>query len=175
MCRKYTKILFLYPFSHELLFMPHLITAIYDIYIGEYDIKTWKLAFNLAVPFDNLTLWGWFLNWFLLFNMGIGYSISLISTMTNFMCGCIYVMAICENFNLIMTSIDDDIDKFRTERNVFELRKIHRNIHEKLIEAVVIHVKVLEWVDLELHFSKWVINSSLNHLFKHFQNGGRYK
>lgn len=143
-CRKYTETMFLYPYVHETMFLPSLITAIYDIYRGEYSIETWRFAFSLEAPFDTTVLLGWFLEWFLqCMFMGIGYSFGLLTALTYFMSGCLYVMAICEHFEWQMNSVNDDVNRYQNEINVLKLPKIKQQIHLKLIKAVKIHIKTL--------------------------------
>lgn len=143
-CRKFTKILFRYPFAHLSSFSPSLIGALYHIYFGEYNVESWQLPFLLAVPFDTTVLWGWCLEWLIQVNTAIGYSVTLVSTTSYFVSGCLYVMGICDHFDLLIASVNDEVDRFRKEKNLLELQRISRNIREKLVHALVIHVKALE-------------------------------
>lgn len=153
MCQKYTNIFFHYPYAHLSLFCPSLITAIYGILVGKYDVESWQLPFILALPFDTTVFWGWCLEWLMQFNMAVGYSLSTVSTSSYFISGCLYVIAICDHFELLINSVSHEVDRLREKNNLQQQQSISRNIHERFVKAVVIHVKALEWVEIEFVFS----------------------
>lgn len=144
MCQRYTKNMAYYNFIHLTLFLPSLLFAIYNILIGDYDVSTWDLPFNIAVPFDGHVFWGWCLKWFIQINMAFAYAVCLVTATSYFLCCCLYINAICDHFNVLMDTVNEEVKLYREAAHPLELRKFSQKIKDKLVKAVAIHVKVLE-------------------------------
>lgn len=132
-CRKFTTIMSYYVFAHQSIVMASLCYSIYCICIGNWDTSTFVLAFNIVVPFNTRHLFGWYIQWLIQLCMSISYVLCVVSVTSYFVCCCFYVQAICDHFNLLIDSIDQN-DEPCAER-----------IQEtKMTEAIEIHVKVFE-------------------------------
>lgn len=143
-CRKFTKIMCVYTCFLQTAFVTAFVHAIYDICNGKFDTSMWDLPFNLVVPFNAKTVQGWFIEWFFQFNVGNCYLISNFIPTTYFACFCNYIVAICKHFDLLLKSIQRDVDRLHLEETLQEQQQLWRNIKEKLNQAVEVQVKIHE-------------------------------
>lgn len=145
-CRLYTKNMTYYHYMHQTMFVPHLFYAIYNVSVNNYDVSTWTLPFNIVVPFNDRAFSGWCLKWFIQFHMALCYAICLVSTTSYFLCCCMYISAICDHFDVLMGSVQEQVDRYRETSLPLEQSKITQNLKDNLIKAVQIHVKSFEYV-----------------------------
>lgn len=132
-CQKFTKWFFYYVFAHQSIVMASLCYSFYCIFVGNRDTSTFVLAFNIVVPFDTRHLFGWYVQWLIQLSMSISYVLSVVSVTSYFVCCCLYVQAICDHFNLLINSIDQNGEPYD--------ERIQKT---EMIEAIEIHVKVFE-------------------------------
>lgn len=137
-CRKFTKIMTYYVLLHQSIVMACLFYSIYCITVGNLDTSTWVIAFNIVVPFDTQSLFGWYLQWLIQLSMSISYVLSVVSVTSYFVCCCFYIQTICDHFDMLVKSIE------QKDGEIGE-----RTQEKKIIEAIEIHVKVFEYVLFE--------------------------
>lgn len=160
-CRKYTKIIVNYVFSHQTMIMCSLLYSVYCICHGNFDTSTWPLIFNMVVPFDTSTIWGWYLLWFLQFNIGLSYALCVVSVASYFMSCCFYITSICDDFKFLMRSINTNIKLNQNEKNPREHEKNSRKIQNQMHKLVELHVKMYEIFKMVAYINNGTIFSLL--------------
>lgn len=143
-CRKYTTIFTFYILWNETSFVASLFYSFYCVWCGNYDTSTWPLPFNILVPFDTTSLWGWYLLWFVQFSMGLSYTGCLTAITSYFMSCCLYICAICDHFDFLCDSIMNDVDRNRIEKDQQKYRVRHQQIEEKIGRMIKVHDKIYE-------------------------------
>lgn len=141
-CRHFMKFFFGFVCSQSSLFLIELLRAIVDICMGNTDTSAWKLLFNLFVPFDTVSIFGWLLYWLFQWTTAVSYVLSVVLTTTHFMCFCYYIFAICDHFDLLI-----DLFHFDSEQSGSDLRsypEMWRNSMKKLQHAIELHVQIYE-------------------------------
>lgn len=141
-CRKYTKIIGCYPL--KLMFVASFIYSIVCISRGNRDTSTWILPYTLSVPFDTRSIFGWYCLWFIESNIGVTYAFIMITISTYFVCCCFYIGCICDHFDFLIYSLNEHVEKIRTEENFFKFRHKYRQMKDKLAQAITIHTKLFE-------------------------------
>lgn len=106
-----------------------IIPFLLNIFMGDADPSVWNLPANTAVPFNTQSIFGWLLTYFYQSNMSLIYFVYLIITTTHFACCCYYIIAICDHFEQLITSIQAD--------------SMHK-ADEKFQRAIQLHVKIYE-------------------------------
>lgn len=141
--RKYSKIVTIAVLVYDQSF--YLLTFIYSIYwilTGNSDISNWPVLYEVSVPFDTKTIYGWYLQ--LLIPACVDffyYSCWLLST-TQFIGWCIYIVAICEHFASIMQTVEANVEENRHEKNSRKFRETSAKINAQIREAIEIHVQI---------------------------------
>lgn len=143
-CRKYTKIIAYYVFFNQTAYMMVLISPIYSIAIGNINPSNWKLMYDLILPFDKSQLFGWFVHYFAQFNVGLTYSLILVSVTSYFVCCCFYIDSTCEHFDILINSIRNSIQFNDTEDETMKVSANWRKVKQQLSEAVNLHVDIFE-------------------------------
>lgn len=110
------------------------------IYIGRFNTSSWPHLFNFAVPFDARSVLGWYLLWFIQFNVDFLHVFCMVFISSYFICCCYYVEGICEHFNFVMQSIKRAVDENDVEKTAEKCQKIR----QKITEAVKIHVEIFQ-------------------------------
>lgn len=142
-CRKFIRTMLYYIAFHEWTFVAALIYAIYSICTGNTDTSTWNLPLNLIVPFNTQPIWGWYLKWFFELSSGFAYALCNIIPTTYFVCSCLYIVAICNHFEMVIESIGHEVGPIQNE----ESQENHQEkafVQENLLKSIHIHVNVLE-------------------------------
>lgn len=143
-CRKYTKIIAYYVFFNQTAYMMVLISPIYSIAIGNINPSDWKLMYDLILPFDKNQLWGWFLHYFAQFNVGLTYSLILVSVTSYFVCCSFYIDSTCEHFDILINSIRNSIQFNDTEDETMKVSANWNKVRQQLSEAINLHVDIFE-------------------------------
>lgn len=141
-CRKCTKIIAFYPLI--MMFVAAAFYSIYCILTGNLDTTTWILPYKLSVPFDTRTIHGWYCLWFIQTNVGISYSVVMVTISTYFACCCFYIDGICEHFDYLIHSINQHMESNGEMENASLIRKMILNMKITLSEAVIVHNKIFE-------------------------------
>lgn len=109
--RNFTKKMFYYGCFQISTFSTSLLQPIFEICMGNIDISTWNLPFNVATPFDMKTILGWLLTWFFQVNVSIAYGLCMILMTTGFVGSCNYIVSICNHFELLINSMHSDTEQ----------------------------------------------------------------
>ncbi|XP_055304972.1 putative odorant receptor 85d [Sitodiplosis mosellana] len=152
-CRKYTQIIWYYFILHELLWPFAFLYPFYCIYKGQHDTSKWFLPFSLWVPFSTESIFGWYLMWFIQFNMSIVYITVILSATAYFVSCAVYIIAICDHFELQFKSLKEDENKNRNQSS--------RQHQIKIKKAIDIHVNVYEVFRILAEINSGVIFSLL--------------
>lgn len=143
-CQKYTAIFICYILWNECGFVGTLIYSMYCILTGDYDASKWPFPISIWVPFNETTLWGWYLLWFILFNMSMCYALCFIAITSYFVSCCLYIGAICDHFDLLCNSIMGDIELFQSETDSIKCHELYQRFVLKMHRIIKIHVEMLE-------------------------------
>lgn len=137
---------------NQSMFLMVLFCFILNILIGNTNTLNIFLPYHTVVPFDTHNNWGWILLWFIQFNMGISYALSMVSIISYFVCCCFYIGAICEHFKFLICSIETDVTNKKAE-NKGKIKKISEQSEEtkkllsdkqKINKAVELHMTLFE-------------------------------
>lgn len=143
-CRRLTKRFLFYGCIHLSTFLPILIFVFIDIFKGEFDGSAYNLPFNTIVPFDMQTVSGLLLTWLLQLNESFTYNVHMITTTTQFVCFCYYIIALCNHLNLLINSMRFDTQKIQMEKNTQARQQMWLDAKVKLQRAIEIHIDVHE-------------------------------
>lgn len=143
-CRKFTTILATYVLVQQSILMLYFSYSIYCIHIGNLDTSTWPLPFRTAVPFETDSISGWYLKWFLQFNISLSYSSLLPFITSQFCCGCMYIDAICDHLASIFQSIDRNVGESQAKLNNRKTLLKTRKTEELMHEMINLHYKTFE-------------------------------
>lgn len=143
-CRRLIKRFLCYGCIHLSSFLPVLISVFIDMFNGEFDGSAYNLPFNVIVPFNMESVWGWLLTWFLQLNESFKYNVQMITTTTQFVCFCYYIVTMCNHFNLLIDSIRFDSQQIQTEKNVQNRQQMWFGAKAKLQRAIEMHVDIYE-------------------------------
>lgn len=72
------------------------------------------------------------------------YAAIMVSTSSYFVCSCLYIDTICDHFEILIHSIENDVEESLKENKPPLSRKIGQRVKNIVIEAINIHVKALE-------------------------------
>lgn len=146
-CRKITKQMSYYVCINQVMMVVSLCFSIFHLLVGNFDTTTWILPFSNYVPFDTRVVYNWYLQWAYQFSISLVYA-SVISSLTAYFTSCcLYILGICDHFDLLIQSLQIDAEKNRIEENPMKYWKNSLKIKEKLCKLVEIHIEALEWVD----------------------------
>lgn len=143
-CRKFTRVLTKLVFFHQCPYVATMFYTIYRVSIGKLDTDSWPHLYNFAVPFNGKSVWGWYLLWFIQFNVDFLYVFCMVFTTSYFVCCCYYVGAVCKQFDFVMQSCTEIVEKNGFETSPIKRQQNLRNITYRIREAVEIHVKIFE-------------------------------
>lgn len=144
-CRKYTKIVWSYFLFHNLHILFPLLCSFYYICVGQFDTTKLILPFAIFVPFDSTTFYGWYLLWFIQFNMNTVYLVAVLSITSYFVACSVYICAICDHINLLFKSLKQDaFDDPSQGSKKTSSKKKQLAYHNKIKRIVDIHNKLYE-------------------------------
>lgn len=126
-------------------FSTALIRAIFDVCTGKIDTSAWMLPLNVILPFDQQSVFGWFLNWCLQLCTSIGYSVSMILTTTHFVCFCYYIIATCNHIDLLFEAIGIECEQIQKETNTRNNSKLWRNARGKFQQTIELHTQIYKY------------------------------
>lgn len=111
--------------------------SLYCMWRGNYDTSTWYTPYEMIVPFDTTTVFGWY---FLVFGIQIHecymYVFIAGASVSYFVSFCYYIEACCEQFNAIMFDMNDELTK-KNNADVIVAKEIFN-------EAIRLHFKVIQ-------------------------------
>lgn len=118
--------------------------SIYSVYVGNVDTSKYYLPFRFAVPWNTKPYFGWFMLWFYNLNAGIVYAAVIASVTAYFVCCCFYINGICDHFDLLIYSLEEDLERNQFENDPIKYQKLCRKVKETLCKAIDSQVKALE-------------------------------
>lgn len=128
-CRKYTKLLTLVMIHlGNVVYGLFLINSFYCIYRGNLDTSTWMVPFNIDVPFDTSSVFGWYMFYIVQGFVAYTYSLNQPAIITFFMSCCLYIEALCEHFRNAISATE--IDSLRAKQNFITAAKLHMKTTE---------------------------------------------
>lgn len=147
-CRKFLKKMAHFYILNETVFVIVFIYSFYCLFTENVDVWSLPLSFNMIVPFNTKTIFGWYLLWFIQFCMSSFYALSMIAMTSYFISCCLYIRAACDHFNMVINSIDDEIESNQLDNDGSNgpknYQKLKRNVSQKLSRAIGIHVNIFE-------------------------------
>lgn len=143
-CRKFSTAFFHFGCCHVLSLTTALIPAFYGILTGNIVTSAWGLPFNIVLPVSKESVSGWFLYWFYSIHIDMIYTLCMILPTSHFVCFCYYIIAICNHFGLIISSVRNDSQQIRKEKNTNKHPKMWRDVKKKVCRAVDLHINSYE-------------------------------
>lgn len=131
-----------------IVFMALFIFSVYFILFDNFNPSELPLPYYMVIPFDTHTIFGWYLLWFIQCMMSTSYTVSVLSTTSYFVCSCLYIGTICNHFELLFESLGKNVEQIQ-ERNT-KYVELRLQAQTSLHQAVEIHVKIYEWVQIFL-------------------------
>lgn len=129
---------------NQIMYTWPLIHSFFAICTGNIDPSKWNLTFGLVMPFDMTTVFGWYLAWFLEYNMAFTYSVAMVATTSYFVALCIYIEAICDHFIYYVKLNGIHADKLQEEKKQKEQIKLTQQITETFTKSIKISIKIYE-------------------------------
>lgn len=146
-CRRFSKLIIVMMLHlSNVVWGLFLFNSFYQLWRGNRDTSTWEAAFNIAVPFDTSTLFGWYMFYVVQGFLAYSYSLNQPIIITFFMSCCLYTEALCKHFAVAFRRTDCRNQATNTaENNEFVDRsKENLLIREQFIAALKLHVKLIE-------------------------------
>lgn len=154
MCRKQTKIMGFYIFVNQSTYVTASLYSIYCMISGNWDAKTWPLPFDFSVPFNDRTVWGWYIVCLLQFNLSLCYAFGLISVSSYYFCSCKYIITLCEHMRILIHSAttifapkDEDTVSKKTKKLFDNMKNEPQSLLEaqnQLKRAIELNLKIFE-------------------------------
>lgn len=111
---------------------------------GNYDTSLWHLGFNVAVPFDQTSVWGWFLTWLTALLMAFSYAMCMTTITSLFFSFCYYIYAMCDHVNVLINSIAKTVQRMQAEERSRKTEKIRQHINTQLCNVIKFQIKIYE-------------------------------
>lgn len=143
-CRKYTQRLSYFIIFHTSIFPIVLIYALFCIASGNYDTSKWNLAVYVVVPYDQTSVWGWFLTWFIILFMACAYALCMTTITSLFVSCCYYIYAMCDHFSVLINSVSLTVEQMQTQVTKSKIRKLRQQMHNQLCDMIKLQVKIYE-------------------------------
>lgn len=118
--------------------------SIYCICIGNTDVSTWPVTMELSVPFDMETIFGWYLLLLCGISVDSAYFTCLLLGTSQFIGLCIYIAAICDQFDFVMQTVQKNVNRNLQEENAQKFDETNREANVQIRKAIQIQVKIHE-------------------------------
>lgn len=143
-CRKFTRSMTKFIFANETVLTLSVIYSTICVCFGNYDTSNWVLQFAIKTPFDQNTVIGWYLIWFIQYFQSLIYIICMVSITTFFVCCCFYILALCDHFEELCRIIRTDAQQFQWHINSPNYRKFYQQLNRRFCQAIDLHVTIFE-------------------------------
>lgn len=144
-CRKYTKtIVSVFILQMLLSYVAVLFYSVYQICIGNLVTSTWPALYDLSVPFDSSTIWGWYLLWLVTLAVNASYILCLTSVVTYFVSCCFYLGAMCDHFNFTMRSTEALVKQNQQEKSRQMYITNYRKIVDQVQKSIEIQIQIYQ-------------------------------
>lgn len=111
---------------------------------GNTDASTWPVIFEMSIPFDTNTTFGWYFLLIYTSCADVAFLSCLIFGTTLFIGYCIYITAICDHFDSKMQTIQANVEQNLRERNLQKFDESSGKLNAQIREAIQIHIKIYE-------------------------------
>lgn len=118
--------------------------SVHAILTGNNDASKWPVVYDLSVPFDTKTIFGWYGLLLVSKAMDFAYLISCLLGTSQFIGCCIYIEAICEHFDLLMQTAHANNKQNMQEENPRTIEETANKIKALIRDAMEIHIKIYE-------------------------------
>lgn len=122
--------------------IPVLLNFIYGIFNGDFDVS--KYALQWEQPVDPKNCFQWLVLWFIVYSYGIAYCGSTLMITAFFVGGCYYLMGLCDQFQYLIKSIDNDVTLSQNEKNPQKYQAILRKFKLNLCKSIDLHSDIFE-------------------------------
>lgn len=143
-CRKIAKMAAYFVLVHPSAVVPTVIYSVICIANGTFDVSKFFLPFHMAIPFDTTKMFGFYALCAFQYNLGLVYIFCMISTTSYFVCCCLYVEAICNQFNCLIQSFGRTFLRCQKKKNDEEFHALWNKAINEIKSAVELHVGILE-------------------------------
>lgn len=143
-CRKYTKRIAIFLLMDQMMTIASIFYSFYCIAVGNSDTSTWLLPFQFAVPFNPSIIWKWYILWIYNLLANLAYAGIITSVSSYFVCCCLYIQGICHHFDLLIDSIQNDVQQNQIETTAIRYRQRSRQIWMKCCKLIDIHVNAVQ-------------------------------
>lgn len=128
----------------QLMTIASIFYSFYCLYAGNLDTSTWLLPFQFAVPFETKTVWKWYILWVYNLKANLAYAGIITSVSSYFVCCCLYIQGICNHFNLLIQSLQNDVEQYKKDTNPKIMQEKSQSIKKTFCKAIEAHVTALE-------------------------------
>lgn len=142
-CRKIAKMTALFVLVHPSAVLPTIIYSVVCIARDNFDASKFFLPFHLVVPFDSTTMCGFYALCTIQYSAGASYIFCIASILSYFVCCCLYVEAICNQFNYSIQLLDQLIIR-KQMKDDKDVQTLFKNAINQIKKAVELHVEILE-------------------------------
>ena len=111
---------------------------------GNNDPSTWYLAFYTEIPLDQTRVLGWFVTWLIQLFMAYSYVLCMTTNTTFFVSCCYYIYAMCEHYNVVITSAGRAVERIRIEVKPSKTRQLRHKIDARLCNVIKIQNQMYE-------------------------------
>lgn len=143
-CRKFTERLSRYVHAEQAIYLPVFLRSLFCLFTGKFNASELILPYNLVMPFDIETVWGWYLYFYFSASIAFSFSSAMIPVTTFFVSCSYYISALCEHISLLADSIDRDIESRLNEENSFKRMVFDGKIQKTYSQKVTVHVQLFE-------------------------------
>lgn len=118
--------------------------SIYFISIGNLDASTWPTVVDLSISLDTSSIFGWYIWTIEVQITDLSYILILTLATTYFVGCCIYLGALCDQFDLMIRSAQRTFQQkyMKNQRKIYKrnYNKVKRQFHE----AIKMHIQIHE-------------------------------
>lgn len=143
-CRRFTMQMSSFAVFELASIVMALFISFYHIHVGNLDTSTYYLPLHYATPFTIDSVFKWDLFWAIQLLGCVAYLAGTVVVITYFVCCCFYVEALCDHFDLLIETIDDELHPKRRDSNQVDIRSGSSNVRKIFSDAIDHHNKIYE-------------------------------
>lgn len=106
---------------------------------GNFDPNTWYFPVSITVPFDESTIFGWYMKFFMYEYGSLMYFLGITSIVTFLMGCCFYIEAFTKDMQMRFDTIDAELEKVKSGKKINEKR-----INSQMAEVVAFHMEIVK-------------------------------
>lgn len=143
-CQKLTRLIACYVHGEQTMYLISILTSVYSLAVGNYDTSTWLSTYSLVLPFSADSVIGWYMRYIIQCNMGFCYASSMVPVTCFFVSCCVYMIAICDHFSLMIGSTNEEVEQIHTSTNSLEYRRRCLELEKTIFRSIQLHTKLFE-------------------------------